>query len=261
MNAPDSASASAVPEFSGRTVVVTGGASGMGAATARAFARLGAGVVIVDRDEAMASEVGAEIGAAAVVVGDVSDSGFCDSAVGTAIADTGRVDVLVNCAGVILRAGGIDTDDDGWHRVMRVNVDGTFFMCRAALRHMVTQRSGVIVNFGSIWGGIGAAGVTAYCASKGAVHQITKSLALDHATDGIRINAVAPGEVDTPMLSSGRERRPTDADLQRLADLSIPMKRLAQPDEIASVVVFLASDAASYMTGAIIPVDAGYTAR
>jgi len=126
---------------------------------------------------------------------------------------------------------------------------------------MVAQRSGTIVNFGSIWGGIGAAGVLAYCASKGAVHQITKSLALEHATDGIRVNAVAPGEVDTPMLSSGRAHRPSAEDLQEMADATIPMKRLARPDEIANVVVFLASDDSSYMTGAIVAVDAGYTAR
>ena len=233
----------------------------MGAATARAFAGSGANVVIVDRDGALGGAVGVEIGAAAVICGDVSDSAFCESAIESAVEATGRVDVLVNCAGVILRAGGLATDDDGWRRVMAVNVDGTFFMCRAALRHMTQRGSGAIVNFGSIWGDIGAAGVAAYCASKGAVHQITKALALDHATDGIRINAVAPGEVDTPMLSSGRDHRPSAAELQSLANSSIPMKRLAQPEEIASVVLFLASDAAGYMTGAIVPVDAGYTAR
>jgi len=247
--------------FNGQTVIITGAASGMGAATARLFASMGASVVIVDRDVERAKVVGDEIQAAGVVVGDVSDSAFCESAATAARDVTGRIDVLVNCAGVILRAGGLDTDDLGWHRVMRVNVDGTFFMCRAVLPHMVARQSGAIINFGSIWGDIGATGVVAYCASKGAVHQITKALALDHATDGIRINAVAPGEVDTPMLSSGRDHRPSAADLQELADRSIPMKRLAQPHEIASVVAFLASDSASYMTGAIVPVDAGYTAR
>ena len=126
---------------------------------------------------------------------------------------------------------------------------------------MAAQDSGVIVNFGSIWGDVGTAGVVAYCASKGAVHQITRAMALDHVEDGIRINAVAPGEVNTPMLSSGHLTPPTAKDLDRLAHSTIPMKRLAEPEEIAEVVVFLASDAASYMTGAIIPVDGGYTAR
>ncbi len=248
-------------DFAGRTIMVTGAASGMGAATAGAFARRGASVLIVDRDEPRARHVANEIAAAGVIIGDVGDSRFCVDAVRQAIETTGRIDVLVNCAGVILRADGLSTDDEGWHRVMRVNVDGVFFMSRAVLPQMVAQHSGNIVNFGSIWGDIGASGVVAYCASKGAVHQITKAMALDHATDGIRINAVAPGEVDTPMLSSGREHRPSAKDLQEMADATIPMKRLARPDEIANVVVFLASDDSSYMTGAIVAVDAGYTAR
>jgi NAD(P)-dependent dehydrogenase (short-subunit alcohol dehydrogenase family) len=126
---------------------------------------------------------------------------------------------------------------------------------------MQRQKSGAIVNFGSIWGDVGAAGVVAYCATKGAVHQITRSMALDHVEDGIRVNAVAPGEVNTPMLAFGRDAPPSMADLQKLADETIPMKRLADPVEIARVVAFLASDAASYMTGTIVPVDAGYTAR
>jgi NAD(P)-dependent dehydrogenase (short-subunit alcohol dehydrogenase family) len=144
---------------------------------------------------------------------------------------------------------------------MNVNVNGVFFMSRAAVRQMKRQGRGVIVNFGSIWGGVGAAGVLAYCASKGAVHQITRAMALDHVNDGIRINAVCPGEVNTPMLAFGRAQPPSAEDLQKLADESIPMKRLADPAEIAKVVVFLASEEASYMTGALIPVDAGYTAR
>ncbi len=142
-----------------------------------------------------------------------------------------------------------------------VNIDGMFFLCRAALRHMTTAGSGVIVNFGSIWGGVGSVGSTAYCVSKGAVHQLTRALALDHAEQGIRVNAVAPGEVNTPMLSSQRDIAPSAEDLQALADATIPMKRLAEPEEIAKVVVFLASDDASYMTGQIVHVDAGYTAR
>ncbi len=243
-----------------RVVLVTGGGSGMGAATARRFFGLGETVVIVDRDGDRSRVVADEVSGTAIV-GDVSDSAFCDQAVASVLDQHGRLDVLVNAAGIIHRAGGLDTDDDNWRRVMSVNVDGLFFMSRAAIRPMLEAGSGTIVNFGSIWGGIGASGVLAYCASKGAVHQITRAMALEHATDGIRINAVAPGEVNTPMLSSGRTTPPTEADLQALADASIPMKRLAEPDEIAEVVVFLASDAAGYMTGSIVPVDAGYTAQ
>ena len=194
-------------------------------------------------------------------MGDVSDPVFCTETIDGVVATHGQVDVLVNAAGMVLRADAVSTDDAGWRRIMAVNVDGVFFMSRAAVRHMVGRRSGSIVNFGSIWGDVGAVGVAAYCASKGAVHQITRAMALDSAADGIRINAVAPGEVNTPMLSAGRPAPPTAEDLQRLADETIPMGRLAEPDEVARVVVFLASDDASYMTGSIVTVDAGYTAR
>jgi NAD(P)-dependent dehydrogenase (short-subunit alcohol dehydrogenase family) len=168
---------------------------------------------------------------------------------------------LVNCAGTIHRADAAGTSDDDWRQIMAVNVDAVFYLSRAAVKHMAAQGAGSIINFGSIWGERGAPGVLAYCATKGAVHQITRAMALDHADQGIRINAVAPGEVETPMISTGRTTTPSAADLQALADATIPIKRLAQPEEIARVVRFLASDEASYLTGAIIPVDGGYTAR
>jgi NAD(P)-dependent dehydrogenase (short-subunit alcohol dehydrogenase family) len=243
-----------------KVTIVTGGASGMGAATVRAFAAAGSAVTLIDLNKKDAFRVAAETGATAVI-GDVSDSGFCNRTIDDVVAVCGRVDILVNCAGIILRANANGIADDDWRRLFAVNVDGVFYMSRAAVRHMTPQGSGAIVNFGSIWGDVGAAGVVAYCASKGAVHQITRSMALDHVGDGIRVNAVAPGEVNTPMLSSGHLIPPTAEDLDRLAHSTIPMKRLAEPEEIAEVVLFLASDAASYMTGAIIPVDAGYSAR
>lgn len=239
--------------------MVTGGASGMGAATARQLSAGGAHVSIIDRNAALAISVAAEIGGTSIV-GDIADSSFCDAAVATAVGHHGSLDVLVNAAGVIVRASGEDTTDEQWARIMGVNVSGTFFMCRAALRVMKTQRRGAIVNFGSIWGDLGSAGVAAYCASKGAVHNLTRALAMDHASDGIRVNAVCPGEVNTPMLQSERAEAVTDELLARLA-ASVPMGRLADPDEIARVVCFLASDDASYMTGAMVSVDAGYGAR
>lgn len=248
-------------DVKGRIVIVTGGASGMGAACVRLLADAGARMVIVDRDGVGAANVAAGIGAT-VVATDVTDSAACERAVGEAIERHGRLDALINAAGTIVRADALGTDDDAWHRQFRVNVDGTFFMSRAAVRVMKPAGSGAIVNFGSIWGGIGGQGHTAYCAAKGAVHNLTRAMALDHARDGIRINAVAPGEVDTPMLrAAGRATPATDEELAAMAERTIPMARVAQPDEIARVVVFLASDAASYMTGAIVPVDAGYTAR
>jgi len=245
--------------FAERVAVVTGGASGMGAATVRRLSSAGAQVVIVDRNADLAESVAAEVGGTAMI-GDIADSSFCDNVVGDTVNTRGRLDVLVNAAGVIVRASGVDTTDEQWARIMAVNVSGTFFMCRAALRVMKPQRGGAIVNFGSIWGDLGSSGVAAYCASKGAVHNLTRALAMDHAGDGIRVNAVCPGEVNTPMLQSERSEAVTDQLLAAIA-ATVPMGRLAEPDEIARVVCFLASDEASYMTGAMVSVDAGYGAR
>jgi meso-butanediol dehydrogenase / (S,S)-butanediol dehydrogenase / diacetyl reductase len=231
----------------------------MGAACARLFAAGGASVIIVDRNAALAATVAESLGAVALA-GDVSDSAFCDSVVALAVSQFGRLDALVNAAGVIVRAAGEDTTDAQWHHIMGVNVSGTFFMCRAAVRVMKPAGKGAIVNFGSIWGDLGSSGVAAYCASKGAVHNLTRALAMDHAADGIRVNAVCPGEVRTPMLQSERSEPVTDEMLARIA-ATVPMGRLAEPIEIARVVAFLASDDASYMTGSLVSVDAGYGAR
>jgi meso-butanediol dehydrogenase / (S,S)-butanediol dehydrogenase / diacetyl reductase len=246
-------------EFNDRVAIVTGGASGMGAATVRRLAAGGARVMIVDRNGDLAQTVATEVGGTAIV-GDVADSSFCDGAIAAAMERHGALDVLVNAAGVIVRASGEDTTDEQWAKIMGVNVSGTFFMCRAAVRVMKTSGGGAIVNFGSIWGDLGSAGVAAYCASKGAVHNLTRALAMDHAADGIRVNAVCPGEVNTPMLQSERAEAVTDQLLMAIA-ATVPMGRLADPDEIARVVCFLASDDASYMTGALVSVDAGYGAR
>jgi len=251
-------------DFSGRVAVVTGAASGMGAATARAFRAAGAHVLLVDRNaallETVALELDSQLEQVAFMVGDVSQSAFCDAVIAQAVTRFGRVDAVVSAAGIIVRANATDTSDEDWARIMGVNVSGVFFMARAAARVMVAQGSGSIVNFGSIWGDVGAAGVAAYCASKGAVHNLTRAMALEHAQHGVRVNAVCPGEVNTPMLASERTE-PVSADLlERLAQ-SVPMGRLAEPEEIARVVLFLSSDLASYMTGSLVTVDAGYTAR
>jgi NAD(P)-dependent dehydrogenase (short-subunit alcohol dehydrogenase family) len=247
-------------DFAGKVVLVTGAASGMGAATAREFSAAGARVLVVDRNAELAVQVASDISADPPLIGDVSDSAFCQQAVATAVERYGRLDILVNAAGIIVRADGPGTTDEQWQRIMNVNVNGVFYMSRAAVAVMKEQGSGAIVNFGSIWGEVGAAGVMAYCASKGAVHQITRAMALDHVKDGIRINAVCPGEVNTPMLTSERSAPVTAEMMQALAD-SVPMGRLAAPVEIARVVLFLSSGAASYMTGAMVNVDAGFTAR
>ncbi len=246
-------------DFTGRVAIVTGGASGMGAATSGLLAERGATVIVVDQNRDLAAKVSESLQLLPPIVGDVSNSAFCDATVAEVTATHGRLDVLVNAAGIIVRSRAATTSDDEWRRVMGVNVDGTFFMCRAAVRAMAGT-GGAIVNFGSIWGDLGAAGVAAYCASKGAVHNLTRALAIEHASGGIRVNAVCPGEVDTPMLRSERTGPVTDAMLADIA-ATVPMGRLARPAEVAEVVAFLASDRSSYMTGALVSVDAGYGAH
>jgi NAD(P)-dependent dehydrogenase (short-subunit alcohol dehydrogenase family) len=231
----------------------------MGNASAALLAERGARVVLVDVNpnvEPLAAEL-----ESVAHVGSVADSAFCDGVIAATEASHGAVDILVNAAGTIVRADAVDTSDEDWRRIFSVNIDGLFYMCRAAVRGMVARRRGSIVNFGSIWGDVGAPGHSAYAATKGAVHQLTKSMALEHARQGVRVNAVVPGEIRTPMLSSERVRPPTEDELHALADRAVPMGRLGDPGEVAEVVAFLASDASSYMTGSLVTVDAGYTAR
>jgi NAD(P)-dependent dehydrogenase (short-subunit alcohol dehydrogenase family) len=245
--------------FAGQTALVTGGASGMGAAVARIFAQAGANVAIVDRNAELAAQTGAAIGAR-VIAGDVGDSAFCDAAVADTVGHFGALHTVVNAAGIIVRKTGIDSTDDDWARTQRVNADGVYFMTRAAARHMRAHGGGAITNFGSIWGELGGKGAHAYTASKGAVHQITRTFALELARDGVRVNCVCPGEVDTPMLrAAGRATPLTDAEAAAIGERVVPMGRLAQPAEIARVAVFLCSDAASYVTGAMYYVDGGYS--
>lgn len=247
-------------DFSGKVAIVTGAASGMGAAVARLLCRRSAEVVVVDVDEPGLASIAGEIGARPIP-GDVSVAGFGRKLVDEVVDEYGHVDILVNAAGIIIRAPAHDTTDEDWRRIFSVNVDGVFFLSRAAATVMRHQRSGSIVNFGSIWGDLGNSGHAAYTATKGAVHQLTKSMALELADAGIRVNAVAPGEIRTPMLASGRDKPMSDSDLDALGAATVPIGRLGEPDEIAEVVAFLASDASSYMTGSIVVADAGYSAR
>ncbi len=251
--------------FQGKVIAVTGGASGMGAECARLFTESGARVFIIDRNAELSATTAAALGVE-VIVGDISQSSFCDEAIAR-VSSGGRIDGLVNAAGIIVRANGVDTSDEDWHRTMAVNVGGVFFMCRAAIRQMKTQSldgdhgRGVVVNFGSIWGELSGKGAHAYAVSKGAVHQITRTFAIEHARDGIRVNAVCPGEVDTPMLRAASRQTPlTDDQAREIGERVVPMGRLAKPVEIAQMVRFLCSAEASYITGSMHYVDAGYSA-
>lgn len=249
-----------------RVAIVTGATSGMGAATARLFAAEGAEVVLSGRSTAGAEATAAAIasvgGGSRIMLGDVSDSSFCDELVEFAVTAFGRVDIVANVAGVITRGDVTETTDEDWRRNMSVNADAVFFLSRAAIRQMRAQGDGgAIVNLASNVGLVGSAALPAYCASKGAVVLLTKSMALDHAAEGIRVNALCPGAVDTPMLVSGHDKTGRSADDVFAANIAgIPEGRIPSPDEIAKSMLFLASDASSHITGVALPIDGGYVA-
>lgn len=248
--------------FQGSIIAVTGAASGMGRATVGLLAGKGATVYAIDINEPRLRDACDETGAFARVC-DISNSAAVDALIDNIVDEQGCLDGLVNFAGVLKRTGVLDCTDDEFDFVMNVNVKGCFYLCRAAARKMKSQGRGSIVNVSSIWSDVGAAGVLAYCASKGAVSQITRSAALDLAGSGVRINEVRPGETNTPMLASERgstlSRSEIDEKLVAIAK-TIPEGRLAEPAEIARVAMFLLSDDASYMQGTSITVDGAYTA-
>jgi meso-butanediol dehydrogenase / (S,S)-butanediol dehydrogenase / diacetyl reductase len=248
--------------FSGKTVLVTGSTTGIGEACARLFAQSGAAVMVSGRDLARGEAVIAAIrsagGKAQFLATDLREAGACDALVASTIAALGGLDVLINNAGILYSADAPQTTDAQWLDTMAVNVNALFFLSRAAVRHMRHTGSGAIVNIASEWGLNGEANHVAYCASKGAVIQITRCMALDHARENIRINSVCPGEIHTRMVDEIATQRGGDrAENLRALAQGIPMRRLAQPIEVARCVHFLASDLASYVTGTNLVVDGG----
>jgi NAD(P)-dependent dehydrogenase (short-subunit alcohol dehydrogenase family) len=248
--------------FSGKVVLVTGSTTGIGEACARVFAESGAAVMLSGRNEPRGHKVLEAIRAAGAraefIAVDLRTPGACDRLVADTVARLGRLDVLVNNAGILYGATAVDTTDEQWLDTMAVNVNALFYMSRAAVRLMKAQGRGAIVNLASEWGLNGEPNHVAYCASKGAVVQITRCMALDHARDGIRVNSVCPGEIHTQMVDDILARKGGDLQ-QNLRELAagIPLRRLASPREVAWCVHFLASDHASYVTGANLPVDGG----
>jgi meso-butanediol dehydrogenase/(S,S)-butanediol dehydrogenase/diacetyl reductase len=248
--------------FTGKVVLVTGSTTGIGAACARVFAESGARVMVSGRHEergrAVAEAIRTAGGSAQFAAADLRAAGACERIVGDTIERLGGLDILVNNAGILYTASALDTSDEQWLDTMAVNVNALFYLSRAAVKHMRAAGKGAIVNVASEWGLNGEANHVAYCASKGAVIQITRCMALDHARDNIRVNAVCPGEIHTNMVDDILARRGGDP-AHNLAELAagIPMRRLAHPDEVARCVHFLASDAASYVTGTCLSVDGG----
>lgn len=243
--------------FTGKVAIVTGAASGIGAAASERFAREGATVVAVDVDEVNGDRHAAAMQAAGLDVkfwrASIADEAEVDALFAWVTAEFGRVAALFNNAGIAAESFVATTSLQDWRRILSVNLDGVFLMSKAVIPLMLESGGGAIVNTSSICGHIGVAGAASYNASKHGIEGLTKTLALEHAKDGIRANTVCPGYVNTPM---GR------ADVE--ADPSIPgqhpLGRLAEPSEIAAAVAFLASDDASFITGTSLLVDGGYTA-
>jgi meso-butanediol dehydrogenase/(S,S)-butanediol dehydrogenase/diacetyl reductase len=246
--------------FEDKAVLVTGAASGIGRACAERIASEGGRVFGADLDEARLEETAAAIRAAGgeVVTGgcDVSDPEACRATVAAAASRLGRLDVLCNVAGIGVYAHATDLTDEQWNRVVAVNLSGTFFASQAAIPHLLETR-GNIVNVASSAGLVGIAYAAAYCASKGGVVLLTRSMAVEFGHRKLRVNCVCPGGVDTPLTRAFRP--PEGARGELLARMSL-VPRLAKPEEIASAVAYLASDEARYVNGAALAIDGGQVA-
>ncbi len=249
-------------DLTGRIAVVTGGGRGIGHACAEALAQAGARIVLLERDEAVAREGTASLQAAGAAVSwrhvDVTDTAAMQAAAASIEQEVGAVDILVCNAGIAISNVPAETATiEQWRQVIDINLNGVFWSCQAFGRAMLSRERGAIVNIGSMSGLIvnRPQEQAAYNASKAAVHQLTRSLAAEWASRGVRVNAVAPTYIDTPLTRFGMQ----DAAMKQAWLDATPMGRVGRPDEIASVVLFLASEAASLLTGSIVVADAGYT--
>jgi NAD(P)-dependent dehydrogenase (short-subunit alcohol dehydrogenase family) len=247
--------------LTGKRALITGGASGIGQATALLFAREGTAVAVADLDEAggqaVVETIVGEGGQAIFVRCDVSRAADCQRAVQRTVDELGGLDVLFNNAGIIRRATVVGTTEEEWDRVMAVNVKSIFLLSKYAIPVMERADGGVIINMGSGWGLTGGANAVSYCASKGAVVNMTRAMAIDHGPQNIRVNCVCPGDTDTGMLRSEAQQLGVSekAFLAEAADR--PLRRIGKPEEIAQAVLYLASDASSFVTGATLMVDGG----
>jgi NAD(P)-dependent dehydrogenase (short-subunit alcohol dehydrogenase family) len=247
-----------------QVALITGGTSGIGEATALLFSKEGAKVAVTGRNQHRGAFVTQQIkqlgGEAVFIPADVSLAADCRRAVEETVRAFGRLDILFNNAGVFYPQTALECSEQQWDEQINVNLKGTFLMSKFALPSMIAQGHGVIINNSSGWGLVGGDHAVAYCASKGGVVLMTKAMAIDHGRQGIRVNCICPGDVETPMLPADAKMRGLSWE-QYLKDCNNrPMGRIGSPDEIAKAVLFLASEESSFMTGAALVVDGGGTA-
>jgi NAD(P)-dependent dehydrogenase (short-subunit alcohol dehydrogenase family) len=253
--------------FDNKVALVTGGTSGIGEATAVRLAAEGARVAIIGRDAergtALARQIGAAGGEAVFFEADVTQEEAVKAMVEAVMARFGRIDVLVNNAGIINFGSVLTASVDEWDTLMSTNVRSVFLVSRYALPHMIAGGGGSVINLGSNLGLVGTRGAAAYATSKGAVVQLTRAMALDHVSRGVRVNCVCPGTIDTPLVQ--RQRVGRSEEQLRHSDARLrerhPIGRMGTPDEVAAVIAFLASDDASFVTGSLYSVDGGYIAQ
>jgi len=249
-------------DFGNKVVVITGAGSGVGFECAMAFAARGAKLLLVGRtaeklDAAVQRLAADQKVTAEICCGDITDPGFSQIVMDTAQSHfDAPVEVLVNNAGVIVRRDTVDTTANEWRRVMQTNLDGAFYMSQAFAKQLMWD--GAIINVSSTCGVVGAAGLAAYCASKGALNQLTRTMALELADKQINVNAVAPGAINSPMLFSEHTSQAAADSVIERNKTSIPIGNVAEPEEVARAIVFLASE--RHITGTILNIDGGYTA-
>ena len=247
-----------------KVALITGGSSGIGEATASLFAKEGAKIAITGRNEKRGNAVTEQItkngGHAVFISSDVRKSSDCQLAVDEILRAFDHIDILFNNAGVFYPHTTLDCSEEEWDEQIDINLKGTFLMSKAVLPHMVQRRSGVIINNSSGWGIVGGDAAVAYCASKGGVVLLTKAMAIDHGRQGIRVNCICPGDVDTPMLPEDARMRGMKWEDYLAGCTNRPLGRIGTADEIAKAALFLASDDSSFMTGAALVVDGGGSA-
>lgn len=251
--------------FDGKGILITGATSGIGAAAARRFGAAGGRVVVSGRHQmrgaAMAAEIEDAGGEAHFIAADLTDSAACEGLVAAAAERLGGLDVLVNAAGIIHRKDAAETSDAEWRETMAINLDAVFYLSRAAVRLMKPRGGGVIVNVASTASLTASDGMAAYCAAKGAVMLLTRAMARDHGGDGIRVNAVCPGDVITPMLEDEAHQIGVEpAAMYAESVAGTPLGRIGVPEDIAGAILFLASDDAALVTGAGLVLDGASSA-